>query len=108
MQANCKGILFLLQFAFAISEELGNCQEPRLQSQKWPPGIFELCSKNDGLCSTCPLNYLKCLKKEKNKPGQEVCLVCMNRDKAKNHHLKGVYHIHNCSEISGTRSFIDF
>ena len=74
MQANLK-IILLIQLAFANSAELKNCPK----DTSWPggTGIFELCSKNDGYCSRCPLNFQKCFKEEGNGSDHE-CLVCMN------------------------------
>ena len=85
--------VLLLQSAFAISEKLENCQnDPR-----WSVGVFELCSKDDGLCSRCPLNYQRCFKKDKNQDDQDMCLVCMKWDQSNHMNYFG---IHGCSGLS--------
>ena len=92
MWDNFKRIL-LLQSAFAISEKIENCQIDK----RWSAGVFELCSKDNGLCSRCPLNFQRCFKKEKNEDDQDMCFVCMKWDQSNHMNYFG---IHGCSGLS--------
>ena len=90
-------IILLLQFEFGVFDQLGNCKKDRI----WPDGVFELCLKNDGLCSMCPLNFHKCIKKENAQSNQ--CLVCMKQDQSHNIRYFG---IEKCSGVSNSNRIV--